>query len=367
MVDPRTTNLADIVVNYATKVQPGDWVLVNGNTVALPLVDQVVKKVTKAGGNTNILLVDDQIQETKLRYATQEQLEWVSPVSRLINEKVDVFIHLRATDNTRALSGIDPKKQQTVAAAHQEISKIFQERSASKDLRWSLTVFPCPAYAQEAEMSLREYEDFVYAATFADQDDATGAWQKVFDQQQRLVDWLVGKKHVEVKGPHVDLHMSIEGRTFINDATGENVPGGEIFTSPVEDSINGRIRFTFPAITQGRSVEGIELEFEDGRVISARADKSEDFLLAMLDTDRGARYVGEFAIGTNYSIQKFTRNILFDEKIGGTMHLAVGRGFLETGGINQSAIHWDMITDMQEDSEIVVDGELFYRNGKFQV
>jgi aminopeptidase len=340
---------------------------VNGSVVALPLVNEVYEQVIKAGGNPNVLLGDDQFQETKFLYANEEQLNWVSPISRLVNEKADAMIHISAPSNTRALTGTDPKKQRIASAAHQEITKIFMERSAAKQVRWVITNYPCPAYAQEADMSLRDYADFVYQATFADQDDPVGAWQKVHDEQQRLVDWLAGKKQVTVKGPNADLSLSIEGRTFINADGEKNMPSGEIFTSPVEESAQGWIRFTYPAISSGREVEGIELEFKDGKVVSARAEKNEEFLLTMLDTDESARYLGEFAIGTNYGIQKFTKSILFDEKIGGSIHLAIGFGFIEAGGKNQSAIHWDMICDMRDDSEIHVDGELFYKNGQFKV
>ena len=367
MVDPRTKNLADILVNYSIKVKPGDWVIINGSVLALPLVNEVYEQVIKAGGNPNVLLGDDQFQETKFLYAKEEQLNWVSPISRLVNEEADALIHILAPSNTRALTGTDPNKQRISSAAHQEITKIFMERSAAKQVRWVITNYPCPAYAQEADMSLRDYADFVYQATFADQEDPVGAWQKVHDEQQRLVDWLAGKKQVTVKGPNADLSLSIEGRTFINADGEKNMPSGEIFTSPVEDSAQGWIRFTYPAISSGREVEGIELEFNNGMVVSARAEKNEDFLLTMLDTDESARYLGEFAIGTNYGIQKFTKSILFDEKIGGSIHLAIGFGFIEAGGKNQSAIHWDMICDMRDDSEIHVDGELFYKNGEFKV
>ena len=367
MVDPRTKNLANILVNYSIKVKPGDWVIVNGNVMALPLVNEVYEQVIKAGGNPNVLLGDDQFQESKFLYANEEQLNWVSPISRLVNENADAIIHIAAPGNTRSLNGVDPKKQQSAAAAHQEITQIFRERSAAKEVRWVISNYPCPAYAQEADMSLRDYADFVYQATFADQDDPVAAWQKVHNEQQRLVDWLAGKKQVTVKGPNVDLGLSIEGRTFINADGEKNMPSGEIFTSPVENSANGWIRFSYPAIVGGREVEGIKLQFKDGKVISAKAKKNEEYLNTMLDTDENARYLGEFAIGTNYGIQKFTKSILFDEKIGGTMHLAVGGGFIEAGGENQSAIHWDMICDMHDDSEIHVDGELFYKNGEFMV
>ena len=241
------------------------------------------------------------------------------------------------------------------------------ERSAAGNHRWVLTNYPCPAFAQEADMSLSDYERFVYAATFADQPDPVAAWQAVHEMQQRLVDWLRGKEQVVVRGPNVDLTLSIAGRTFINSDGKRNMPSGEIFTGPVEDSVNGWIRFTYPALRGGREVDGVEFEFKEGQVVRASAAKNEEYLISQLDSDPGARYLGEFAIGTNYQIQRFTKSILYDEKIGGTLHVAVGAGYPETGSRNQSAVHWDFICDMRHESEILVDGELFYRNGQFVV
>jgi aminopeptidase len=216
-------------------------------------------------------------------------------------------------------------------------------------------------------MSLRDYEDFVYAATFADQPDPVQSWRTVHDRQQQLVDWLRGKERVEVRGPNIDLQLSIAGRTFINSDGKRNMPSGEIFTGPVEDSANGWVRFTYPAIRGGREVEGVEFELRDGKVVQARATKNEEYLLSQLDSDEGSRYLGEFAIGTNYQIQRFTKSILFDEKIGGTIHMAVGAGYPETGSRNRSSVHWDFICDMRHDSEIRVDGELIYRDGQFLI
>jgi aminopeptidase len=238
-------------------------------------------------------------------------------------------------------------------------------RSADGSLRWVGTQYPCQAYAQEADMSLNAYTDFVYQATFADQPDPVARWQEVHQTQQRLVDWLSGKQQVTVKGPHVDLSLSIAGRTFINSDGKKNMPSGEIFTGPVEDSANGWVHFTYPAIRGSREVEGVRLEFTDGKVVRATAEKNEDYLISQLDIDAGARYLGEFAIGTNYGIDRFTKSILFDEKIGGTFHIAVGAGYPETGSLNKSSLHWDFICDMRTESEIRVDGELFYQNGRF--
>jgi aminopeptidase len=241
------------------------------------------------------------------------------------------------------------------------------ERAALGQLRWVGSQYPCAAYAQEADMSLREFENFVYAATFADQEDPVAKWQEFHRMQHELIQWLEGKDQVVVRGPNIDLRLSIKDRSFVNADGKKNLPDGEIFTGPVEDSVSGWVRFTYPALRGGMEVDGVTFHFEEGKVANATAKKNEAYLLTQLDSDEGARYLGEFAIGTNYGIKRFTKNILFDEKIGGTIHMAVGIGYPETGSKNKSAIHWDFICDMREDSEILVDGDLFYKNGEFQI
>ena len=367
MADANVEKLAAILVNYCTEVKPGDWVLLRGHVAAMPLIEATLRQVVRAGGNPTLQLENDELTEIVLSEANPEQLGWVSPLDAIMAEQVDVRIGIHAASNTRALTGVDPKRQQLYQSARRKFSRTFMERSAAGQHRWVLTNYPCPAFAQEADMSLAAYEQFVYGATFADQPDPVAAWQAVHDEQQRLVDWLVGKDEVVVRGPHVDLTLSIAGRTFINSDGKRNMPSGEIFTGPVEDSVNGWIRFTYPALRGGREVEGVELGFEDGKVVRASAAKNEEYLISQLDSDPGARYLGEFAIGTNYKIQRFTKSILYDEKIGGTLHVAVGSGYPETGSQNQSAVHWDFICDMRQESEILVDGELFYRNGQFVV
>ena len=367
MSDPRVTKLADILVNYSTAVQPGDWVLVRGDVYALPLLNEVVRKVVQAGGHPTLDLTSDEIDETILRAATQEQLAWVSPLDELMGEQLDVRIVARAASNTRALNGVDPQKQQTLLRANGKMRRRYMERTAAGEHRWVGTLFPCPAYAQDADMSLRDYEDFVYAATYADQPDPIACWNEIHNMQQRLVDWLKGKDQIVVRGPNIDMTLSIKERTWINSDGKRNMPSGEIFTGPVEESVNGWVRFTYPAIQSGREVDGVEFRFADGKVVSATAQKNEEYLLSQLDSDAGARFLGEFAIGTNYQIQRFTKSILYDEKIGGTLHMAVGAGYPETGSRNTSSLHWDFICDMRQDSEIYVDGELFYKNGEFQL
>jgi aminopeptidase len=241
--------------------------------------------------------------------------------------------------------------------------KTFMERSARKELRWCITVYPTQAMAQDADMSLRDYQDFVYGAGLLNEPDPVAAWRKAGERQQELIRWLTGKKQVILKGANVDLGLSIAGRTFEQADGKYNFPDGEIFTGPVEDSVNGWIRFRYPAIYDGQEVTDIELWFEQGRVVKEKASKGQELLTSLLNTDAGARFLGEWGIGTNYGIQRFTKNMLFDEKIGGTIHLAVGASYPETGGKNDSGLHWDMLCDMAE-SEIRVDGEMFYKDGK---
>jgi len=332
MPDPRISNLARTLVEYSTRVKPGDHVAIMTQPVAMPLAEEVYRFALKAGGYPYVQLggLRSRVETETLEYllfteGSEDQIQHVNRFVKEIREEFEVMIVL------------------------------------------VMTLFPTDAYAQDAEMSLEEFESYVFSTTYADTEDTISAWRKIHDEQQRLVDWLDGKKQLSVKGPHVDLELSIEGRKFINSDGTHNMPSGEIYTSPVEDSVNGWIRFSYPAIRQAREVEGIELTFEAGRVVKATAQKNEAFLQSMLDTDEGARYLGEFAIGTNKRIDRFIKNILFDEKIGGTIHMAVGFGFPEAGGKNESAIHWDMICDMREGGQIFADGELFYESGEFKI
>ena len=367
MSDPRVEKLADVLVNYSTEVQPGDWVLVRGNTLTLPLLEAIVKEVVKAGGNPTIQLESDDLNLAFVQHASQEQADWVAPIMETMAEQLDVRIVVRATSNTRNFAGVDPAIQRTWEQARRRYQDRIFARSAAGEHRWVLTNYPCAAYAQDADMSLHDYEDFVYAATYADQADPVACWQKIHDMQQVYIDYLEGKEQIAVRGPNIDMTLSIAGRSFINSDGKRNMPSGEIFTGPVEDSVNGWVKFTYPGIRLGREVSGVSFEFKDGKLVEARADKNEGYLLSQLETDPGARYLGEFAIGTNYQIQQFTKQILYDEKIGGTLHMAVGAGYPETGSQNRSKIHWDFICDMREQSEILVDGELFYKDGQFQI
>ena len=367
MSDKRRRKLAELLVNYSTAVQPDDWVGLLGEFGSLPILRDVYEAVVEAGGHPSLLIGDNQMQRYLLRHANDDQMNWVDPSLLRYTEEGDVYIRVNAPENTRSMSNISASRIRAWQAAQSQILQTRLERAARGEFRWVGTLYPTQASAQEANMSLEEYEDFVYGACFCDADDPAAEWRKLSEMQQRKVDFLAGKARVQLRGPSIDLELSIAGRRFVNSDGKRNMPSGEIFTGPVEDSVNGWVRFSYPAIVGGRAVSGIELSFKDGKVSAASAEMHEELLLAQLDTDAGARYLGEFAIGTNFGIDRFTGMILFDEKIGGTIHMAVGMGYPETGSLNKSAVHWDMICDMCDESEIHVDGELFYRNGEFAV
>ncbi len=367
MTDKRIIKLAQTIVSYSTKVKKGDWVHIWGTTLALPLMAEIQRAVLMAGGNPTMEISDDLADRIFMEEANDDQINWTDPLSMLSIRQANVLIFIDAPTNTHNMAGIPADRLQMRAIARKEWHDVYISRSANGDLRWNMTVYPCPALAQDADMCLSDYEDFVFKATFTDQDDPIQCWQQVYDEQQRMVEWMKGKKKIQIIGKHANLELSITGREFINSTATHNMPSGEVFTSPVEDSANGWVEFTYPAIIMGQEVEGIHLEFKDGMVVKATARKNEDFLQKMLASDEGASKLGELGIGTNYGIQRFTSSILFDEKIGGTFHLAVGSGFEEAGGVNKSAIHWDMICDAREETTMAAVGDVFYRDGKFTI
>ena len=367
MSDPRIDKLAEVLTNYSIGVRPGDKVLVSGSSLAAPLLKAVYVKALQAGGFPLMMVSLPEVDWLLYQYGSDEQLQHIPPPTELIMETYDAYLQIAGAENTKVLSGIDPDKMVLRNRAQRELLKTFFQRSAIGQLRWIGALYPSNAYAQDAEMSLSDYEDFVFNACMPELEDPVGYWKRFSACQQKVIDWLKGKSQVRIVGPETELTMSIAGRTFVNCDGHENMPDGEIFTGPVEDSLSGNVYFSYPAIEGGREIPGVRLWFENGKVMKAIANKNEDYLLKTLDTDEGARYVGEFGIGTNEGIQRFTRQILFDEKIGGSFHLALGAGFPETGSQNQSAIHWDLICDLQHGGEIWVDEVLLYRDGKFVI
>jgi len=356
---------AYVIVNYSLDLQPNETLLIETTHLSQELCLSVYKEALKAGALPYISIELPGMKEIFYKIASDTQLNFVNPVYKFMYENFDVRLYIHAPANTRSLSNIDPIRIQTANKAFMIKAKSYlYNRINNKQMKWGYTSFPTQALAQEADMGLEEYKKFVFESCKLNEPDPKESWKKLSLKQQKLCDWLYGKSEVVLHGPNIDLKMSIKNRIFINDDGRLNFPGGEIYTSPVENSTTGWVRFSYPAIFENREVIDIELWFEDGKVIREKASKGQEFLTEILNSDDGARILGELGIGTNYGIKRFTKNMLFDEKIGGTIHIAVGRGFPECGGMNESAIHWDMLCDMSE-GEIIVDGELLYKNGKF--
>jgi aminopeptidase len=367
MRDSRAEALAQILVRYSTHVKKGDVCVIQSTTAAEVLVQAVYEEVLRAGGLPVMHLTTEGAQSAFYGLADDEQLDWIAPPARWAAESADVRIGIMADVNARELSGADPKKQARAQKARKELMETTMRRSAAGDHRWTLTLFPTHAYASEAGMSLREYEDFYYAACLATDSEPVTAWQRQSDQVMRLAEWIEGKEEVRVTGPGTDITLGVAQRHWIPCVGEHNMPDGEFFTGPVEDSVNGEISFSFPASYGGRTVSGVRFRFEDGRVTDASAEQGEEFLIEMLDTDPGARRLGELGVGTNYGIATGTKEILLDEKIGGTVHMAIGMSYPETGGTNSSAVHWDMVCDLRQGGAIVVDGVELQRDGQFLV
>ncbi|MCP4541168.1 MAG: aminopeptidase [Chloroflexi bacterium] len=366
MSDSRVTKLAQVLVNYSLDLQPGEEFILATSPLAEELSLAIYKEAVLSGAHVFVANNLPGAQEIFFKHASDAQLDHVDSIQKFAMERFDAMLAIMAPYNTREMSGIDPTRLSRASKANTEISQIRAERTAREEFRWCITLFPSHASAQEADMSLSDYQDFVYGACLLNLADPVTAWKEMGERQSKLVDWLAGKDEMVMKGSNIDIRLSIKDRSFVNCDGKFNFPDGEIFTGPVEQSVNGWVRFAYPGIYGGREVEDMELWFEDGKVVKEKAAKGQELLTALLDTDDGSRYLGELGIGTNYGIQRFTKNMLFDEKIGGTFHFAVGRGMPETGSQNKSAIHWDMLCDMAE-SEVTVDGELFYKDGKFVV
>jgi len=367
VADIRIEKLADLLVNYSVAVKPGDKVLIQGGFVAEPLLKAIYKKILQAGGHPFLQAFMNGADDMLFRFGSDEQIKHVPPAVELMYKTYDCRIYILSEINTKELSNVEPSKMVMRAQARADLMKIMMQRTAAGEFRWTIAPFPTNALAQDAEMSLTDYEDFVYQACMPDLNDPIGYWKKIAAKQKKIVDWLAPRKHIHLTGKGTDLRLSIEGRKFISCHADKNVPDGEVFTGPVEDSVEGHVSFSYPAIYNGREVEGVQLWFEKGKVVKAVAAKNEEFLVKTLDTDARSRYVGEFAFGTNEGIQKFTREILFDEKIGGSFHMALGAGYPETGSKNESAIHWDMVCDLRDGGEVMVDNTLFYKNGQFVI
>jgi aminopeptidase len=365
MADARIARLADVLVGYSTRVKPGDVALISASPHAADLVREIYRRVLEAGGHPTTRINVDGLTETLVEVGSPAQLAWESPIRAAEMETIDVYFAITAESNTRSLTGADPAKMARISKAGEGIRRRYLARAAAGELRWVVTAFPTNAAAQDAEMSLEEYENFVYRAAFLDDGDPVERWKAFAGELDSVAAFLNSRRELRIVAEGTDLRFRTGGRIWEASRGFENFPDGEVFTAPVETSVEGTIHFTYPGVFQRREVHDVRLRFEGGEVVEATAARGQDFLRQMVGLDEGSRRLGEFAFGLNDAVETFTKNILFDEKIGGTVHLALGESYPETGGVNHSALHWDLICDLRGGSEVYADGELVYRGGAF--
>lgn len=355
------------LVNYCVDVSEDDLVLLQGSSLAEPLVKAVYRAILSADAHCHYAADFAGKDELFYNNASREQLEYVSPLKKFMLKNVDAMIRIGANHNTRELSEVDASRIKIHQSAQQELMEIYMNRAAEGEFNWNVCQYPTQADAQEAGMSLSSYEDFIVSACHLDKQDPAAYWKNFSSEMERIAGIMENKNEIRFLSEDTDLSLKITDRSWLVDDAQRNYPGGEIFSAPLEDSAEGKIRFSFPGIYQGREIKDIRLEFSQGKVVSATAAEGEELLHQLLEADEGARYLGEVAVGMNSGIDIFTRNMLFDEKIGGTIHLALGRAYPESGGKNESSIHWDMLCDMRDGGEILADGEVIYREGEFLI
>jgi aminopeptidase len=355
--------LAVLATEYCVPVSEGKKIGIIGNVTAAPLIQQVFKHVLLKGGHPEPRLILDGLDELLYIHASDKQLTFVSPFVKYFYSEIDAIIQIFAENNTRRLSNVPPKKLKERAAAGREVVEIHVKRHLKRG-GWTLLPYPTQGFAQEAEMSQFEYQDFIAKACFLDKQNPVKEWKKLSKTQEKIAQRLNEAKKLRFIGEDTDLKLNVDGRRWVNCDGHLNMPDGEVFTTPIENSAEGHIRFTYPGIYMGREVQDIVLTFKKGKVTKAEAKKGQDLLREIIKTDDGAEKIGEIAIGTNTGIDKFTKNMLFDEKMGHCIHLALGLAPPESGGKNQSSIHWDILKDMRK-GEIYADNELVYEKGKF--
>jgi aminopeptidase len=355
MIDPRVVKTAQLLVNYSTRVKTGDRVAILSDVEAWPLIKEVYRECIKAGASeVRVHISSAELQEIYFKHASNRQIETFPQLEWEETKNMQVYIRIWAPSNTRSLTNVDSKK---ISARSKVTGKIMDRRV--DHTKWVIVNYPTQALAQEADMSLSEYSDFVFSAML-DVD-----WNKVKKEQDKLKKLVTKTKMVRIVGPDTDLTFSIDGRAGESAWGDHNMPDGEVFTSVVENSTDGYITYSYPALYQGKEFHNVRLEFKNGKVVKAAADKGGNDLNKILDMDSGSRRIGELGIGNNFKIQKFTKDILFDEKIGGTIHIALGSGYTETGSKNKSGLHWDMVKDLRDGGELYFDGKLVQKNGKW--
>lgn len=356
-MDPRTRQLAKLVINYALKLKKNENVILSGGIEAEPFLLELYKEAILKGAHPDLRITIREIEPFFYKHATKNQIEKFPETFDFQVKRAQKYVGMLTTTNTRALSSADPKK----IAARQKVLKPIIDKicNGKPHMQRSSVAYPCQALAQEAEMSLTEYENFVYGACLQD-------WKTIGKRINQILNVFKKGKSVHLIGEGVDLKFDIHGELAKSDLDGENIPMGEIFMAPVRESLNGWIKFDYPAIEASKEVTDIYLKFKDGKVIESKATKNEDFLKTMLAVDENASYVGEFGIGMNPKVTRFTKNLLFDEKMGGTIHLALGAAYIDNGGGNDSNIHWDIVKDISK-AKIILDGKVVQRNSKWLI
>jgi len=364
--DPRYDRLAELVLDHSLRLQAGEVLRIEGDAAAAaPLVVPLHREATKRGAHAYTALELGGLKEVLVEHGSDEQLDFVSPIELREMDAIDASITIWSESNTRSFTRADTDRRQRQLSAQRQVAIRRRDRIARGEHRWCGTLSPTEGHAQDADMSLEDYEDFVFRACHVLDDDPVEHWRQVGERLQARAEELGSVRELRIVGEDTDLTAVVDGRTWRAAYGRQNVPDGEVYTSPVETGVNGKIRFGFPAVFGGREIDDARLVLENGRVIAAEAAGGEEYLRSLLEIDAGANGVGEIAFGLNYEIDRFTRNILFDEKIGGTMHLALGMGFEALGGQNRSALHLDLICDLRREGEVYADGELVWRNGQF--
>ena len=366
MRDPRVARLGELIVGYSLGLEAGKVLRIDAAPVGSPLAVETYRAALAAGAHPYVHVELERLPELLLAEGSEQQVEFVSPIARAELDLVDAIVTVWSQSNTRSLSRADPQRHRRLLASTQQLAKRRWERMATGELGWCGVLFPTEAHAQDAEMSLAEYERFVFRACHVEEaGDAVAHWRSVRDDLAARAHELSGARELRIVGPGTDLRVGVEGRRWKPADGRYNMPDGEVYTSPIETVTEGEISFAFPALFHGREVDGIRLRFEGGRVVGAEASRGQEYLDALLEMDEGASRLGEVAFGLNYEIDRFTQNTLFDEKIGGTMHVALGASFDDLGGRNKSVLHWDLVCDLRADGEVYADGELVWRAGRF--
>jgi aminopeptidase len=350
---------ARLLVGYCLEVQPRQQIVVRSTTLAAPLLLELQREILAAEAWPLLRVEVPGATAAHYEHARDVHLDGFAPLAMDEAKKADASLAIQAPENTRALAGIDPERLARAARGRQPV------RQAALQRRWCLTVWPTEALAQEAGVSLAAFEQFVTSALFLDRPDPVAAWGELRAFQASLIERVSKARELRIEADGTDLTLDVRGRTWVNSDGRRNMPSGEVFTGPHETSANGRIRFDVPSSPAGVHVSGVELTFRDGEVVEARADQGDAYLQRALGTDAGARYLGELGIGTNFGIRRPVGTILFDEKVKGTVHLALGRSYPETGGRNISALHWDLIVDLRKGGRLTADGEVIQENGNF--